>query len=171
MKGFLKIIVWVAILISACIGIYMVLPEYPQSYVKSMIQPMVDTVAKGRIEAVQNLTNKDLNNATYKTILESKTENPCWIYKTDETTGTEYVVFYGRGVQINLKDWEDYGGKLSTSASVKIEFEIIGSTVNIHPYVDGRLMEITDGQHVEKNDEIRLVIFTQLFEGMNTLHN
>ena len=80
----------------------------------------------------------------------------------------EYVTFYGRGVSINLKDWEDYQGKLSTSASVKVEFRIRGNNVDILPYVDGTLMHIEDGKHVEANDKIKLDIFSQLYTGMKT---
>lgn len=170
MKGFMKVVVWIVVVIAVAVGVYFILPEYPQSFVKSVFQPMTDAVAKSRIEEVQNIINKDLNGASYKTILESKTKNPCWVYRKEES-GTEYVTFYGRGVSINLKEWEEYNGMLSTSASVKMEFEIAGGKVEIHPYVDGELMEIKDGKHTKQNKELRLELLTQLHGGMAPLEN
>ncbi len=168
MKGFVKVLVWIVILAAVCAGVYMLLPEYPKSVVKSIVQPVIDSEAKSMISQVQALTDKDLGNATYKTILESKTKNPCWVYETREAEpGIEYVIFYGRGVSINLKDWQDYGGMLSTSATVKFEFKITGKkSVDILPYVDGKLMNIKDGTHVEQNDKIKLDILTQMYSGM-----
>ncbi len=168
MKGFIKALVWILILVAVAVGVYFILPEYPQSSVKSIFQPMTDAVAKSKIEQVQNMLNKDFDNASYKTILESKAKNPCWVYRKDETTGMEYVTFYGRGVQINLQDYAEYNGMLSTSASVKIEFEINGNKVDIHPYVDDfeNPMEIKDGKHTEENKKIRKAIFSQLYTGM-----
>lgn len=172
MKGFLKVVVWIVVLAAVCVGVYFVLPEYPQNYVKSIFQPMIDANADMRINQVQSLTNKDLDKATYKVILESKVKNPCWAYRKDETTGVEYVTFHGRGIQINLKEWSAYNGKLSTSATVKIEFQITdGKQVDIHPYVDGVLMEINDGKHVEENDKILLEILRQMYTGMGSLEN
>lgn len=166
MKGFVRVLIWIVVLVAICVGVYFVLPEYPQSVVKSLFQPMVDSEAKSMISQVQSLTNKDLDNASYKTILEAKTKNPCWVYNKDKTTGEKSVVFFGRGVSINLKDWTDYQGVLSTSASVKIEFKISGRNVEILPYVDGKLMSIKDGKHVEQNDKIKLSILSQMYTGM-----
>ena len=168
MKGFLKVVVWIVVLAAVAAGVYFILPEYPQSFVKSVVQPMTDAVAKSKIESVQSIINKDLDNASYKTILEAKTKNPCWVYSKDEATGAEHVTFYGRGVSINLKEYDDYGGKLSTDASVKIDFEIVGSKVEIHPYVDDfeNPLEILDGKHVDENKELRLDLLSQLYGGM-----
>ena len=162
MKGFVKVLIWIVVLAAICVG------EYPQSMVKSIFQPMVDSEAKSMISQVQSLTNKDLDNASYKTILEAKTKNPCWVYNKDETTGEQSVVFYGRGISINLKDWTDYEGVLSTSASIKMEFKISGRNVEILPYVDGKLMSIKDGAHVDQNDKIKLDILSQMYTGMQT---
>lgn len=167
MKQFLKVVIWIVVLGAVLVGVYMVLPEYPKNYVNSIVQPMVNSQAKTRIAQVKALANKDMGNATYETILESKTKNACWVYETkEEEPGMEYVTFYGRGVSINLKDWTDYQGKLSTSATVKIEFRIRGNNVDILPYVDGTLMHIEDGNHVEQNDKIKLAIFNQMYNGM-----
>lgn len=166
MKGFMKAVVWIVIIAAVCVGVYFILPEHPKAYVTSVFQPMTDAVAKSKIEQVQGLLNKDLGNASYKTIFEAKTKNACWVYEKDETTGTEYVTFRGTGVSINLQDYKDYNGKLYTNASVKVEFEILGNKVEIHPYVDGELMEINDGKHTDQNKEIRNALFQQLYGGL-----
>lgn len=165
MKGFVKVVVWIVVLAAICVGVYFILPEYPQSYVKSIFQPMTDAAADLRIGQVQNMLNDELDKATYKTILEAKTKNPCWVYKMDEVTGAESVTFYGRGVTINLQDYRDYQGKLSTSAMIKVVFDITGNKVQIHPYVDGVLMELNDESYEEKNKEIRTTIFRQMYTG------
>lgn len=168
MKGFLKVVVWIVVVIAALVGVYYVLPEYPQDYVKSVIQPLVDAESKARVEQVQNLLVKELDNASYKTILEAKTKNPCWAYEKDDTTGVETVTFHGRGLTINLKDWTDYSGLLSTNATVKVEFVITGGQkVDIHVYVDDTLMEIVDAKdsHQEDNKKIRLEILKQVYYG------
>lgn len=166
MKGFVKLLVWIVVLAGVLAGVYYVLPEYPQSFVKSIVQPMTDSAAKAKIEQVQGITNKDLDGLTYKTLLEANTKNPCWVYKLDEATGVEYVTFYGRGASLNLKDYTEYQGKLYTSASVKMEFVITnGTQVQIHTYIDGVSMEINDGNHEEENKQIRLDILSQLYSG------
>lgn len=167
MKGFLKVVMWIVILGAILFGVYMILPEYPQNFAKSIVQPIIDSTAKAKINQVKALTNKDLNNQTYQTILENKTKSKCWVYEThEEEPGIEYVLFYGRGVSINLQDYADYNGKLSTSATVKIEFKIsYGTNVEITPYVDGVKMNIQDGKHVDQNNKIKLAIFQQLYNG------
>jgi len=167
MKGFLKFLVWMVVLAAILVGVYFVLPEYPQNYVKSIVQPIIDTNASVRMEQVKALTVKELDNATYNTLLSTRPKNACWSYRMDETTGVEYVTFYGRGLTINLKEWPDYNGILSTSAIVKFEFEINGAQVNIHPYVDGQLMEINDAKNTfaEKNKDIRIEILRQVYQG------
>lgn len=169
MKGFVKVLVWIIILAAVAFGVYMVLPEFPKAAVTSVVQPIIDSNAKMRVDQVKALTNRDLDNVTYQAILEAQTKNPSWIYETkEEEPGIEYVTFYGRGVSINLKDWEDYHGMLSTSANVKVQFKITGGNVEIYPYIDGVLMNIQDGKHVEQNDKIKLDIFKQLYAGMQT---
>ena len=168
MKGFFKAVVWIVIVVAALVGVYFVLPEYPQDFVKSVIQPIVDAESQVRVQQVQSLLVKELDNASYKTILEAKSKNPCWAYELDEETGVETVTFHGRGLTINLKDWTEYSGLLSTNATVKVEFEITGGKqVDIHIFVDGQQMEIIDAKdsHQEENKKIRLEILKQVYLG------
>ena len=169
MKGFLRVVIWGAIFATALFGIYMILPEYPQNFAKSIVQPVFNNEAEIMISKVKALQNKDVENATYETILEANAKNPCWVYSVDEANPqVQYVTFYGRGIGMNLKDWTDYQGNLSTSAIVKIEFKITGSSVEIIPYVDGVKMQIEDGRHVEENKKIKQSIFEQLYKGIKS---
>lgn len=168
MKGFFKAVVWIVIVVAALVGVYFVLPEYPQDFVKSVVQPIVDAESQVRVQQVQSLLVKELDNASYKTILEAKSKNPCWAYEKNEETGVETVTFHGRGLTINLKDWTEYSGLLSTNATVKVEFVITGGKqVDIHTYVDDTLMEIIDAKdsHQEENKKIRLEILKQVYLG------
>lgn len=168
MNGGAKAIIWIVIFVAVLFGIYMVLPEYPQNFIKGFVQPIVNTQAKTRIEQVKNLTNKDVENATYKDILENNTNTTCWTYAVDETTGAEHVYFYGKGASINLKDYVDYNGTFSTGAVIKVDFVITNNNVDILPYVDDleTPKNIKDGKHVEENNKIKKEIFYQLYTGM-----
>ncbi len=166
MKQLGKVLIWIIILGAILFGVYAFVPEYPHNFMKSFVQPVVDARAKELITSVQNLTNSDVNNATYKEILEKHTSMRYWVYETRETEpGVEYVIFGGKGASINLKDYTDYDGLLSTSAFVKFEFKITGNNVDIYPYIDGKPMHINDARHAETNKKIRLDILSQLYGG------
>lgn len=172
MKQFFKVVMWIVILGAVGFGIYTVLPEYPHNFVKSFVQPIVDAQAKLRIEQVQKIVVSDIDGVeglTYKDVLEKNTGMSCWVYEVRETEpGVEYVIYRGNGASINLKDFPDYKGMLSTSASVKYEFKISGNNVDIYPYIDGTLMHIEDGKHVDANKIIKKNIINQLYSGMQT---
>lgn len=166
MKKFLKTVLWIVIIGGVLFGVYSVLPEYPQMFIKSFVQPVVNSQAKTRITQVQNLLADGVDGATYKTVLEKNTGMSCWTYDKDETTGVEYVTYMGNGASVNMKDYHDYNGKLYTSCSVKFEFKITGSSVEIYPYLDGTKMNIEDGKHVEQNKQVREIIVQQLYGGV-----
>lgn len=167
MKKFVKVLVWIVIFGAVCFGVYSVLPEYPQNFVKSFVQPIINSQAKTRIKQVQNLAVEGMDNVNYKTVLEKNTGVSCWTYETnDSEPGVEYVIYNGKGAGINLKEYTDYNGKLSTSSVIKFEFKITGSNVEIYPYVDGEKMNIEDGKHVDVNKTIREDILQQLYNGM-----
>ncbi len=50
MKNFLKTLLWIVIIGAVLFGIYYVLPEYPQNFIKSFVQPIVNSEAKTRIQ-------------------------------------------------------------------------------------------------------------------------
>lgn len=169
MKQFIRVVVWIIILGAVCTGIYFVLPEYPQNFVKSFVQPVINSTAKTRISQVQNLVAEGVEGVegvTYKMVLEKNTGMSCWVYDKDDATGVEYVTYYGNGASINIKDYKEYNGKLYTSCSVKFEFKITGSSVEIYPYIDGIARVIEDGAHVEQNKLVRKDIVDQLYNGM-----
>ncbi len=168
MKQFLKALLGIAIICGIGYGVYMIVPEYPHNIIKSVVQPIVDVEAKLRIEQVKNLgvNIKGLEGVTYQAALEKNTGMSCWVYEKDETSGKEMVVYRGNGASINMKDVTDYGEKLYTSASVKFEFHIDGTKVEVIPFIDGQEMNIKDGKHVEQNKEVLKMIVTQLSQGI-----
>jgi hypothetical protein len=152
MKKFLRTVVWLLILAAILFGVYMILPEYPQSYVKSLIQPHIDAQAKERIDQVKAIENKDVN-ATYESILEANTNTQCWVYE-ELTPGVEKVTFYGKGAQISVQNVEGYEDHYyDKSCSVKFEFMINNGNVSISCYINDELQD----------DVIRKVVVQQLY--------
>lgn len=152
MKQFMKVLIWVIILGAAVFGIYLVLPEYPQNFMKSFVQPVVNSQAKTRINQVKALHNSDVD-ATYQDILEKYTNTSCWVY--EQGTGVEVVTFYGKGATINIKDIEGHEDHLYPNAYVKFEFIITGNNVTIKAYI----------QDVLQDEVIRDLMLRQLFNG------
>lgn len=133
-----KVIIWIVVLIAVLAGVYLILPEYPKSVVKSVFQPVLNSQAKLRIDQVKSLENGDLK-ANYETILEGKVKTPTWVY---ESAGTvEKVTFQGSGATINIKDVEDHEDFLYQGCVVKFEFVISGNKVDIYAYIDGELQD------------------------------
>jgi hypothetical protein len=152
MKKFLTTVVWIAVLVAALFGIYMVLPEYPQSYVKGLIQPLVDSQAKTRIEQVKSLKNQDVKD-TYQNILGTNTNTQCWVYE-DQGGGIEKVTFFGRGAQISIQNVDGYDDHFyDKSCSVKFEFLITNNNVTITCYINGEAQD----------EKIRDVVIQQLY--------
>lgn len=152
MKQFMKVLIWIVILGAVLFGVYAILPEYPQSFMKSFVQPVVNSQAKTRIDQVKALKNADVN-ATYQDILEHYTNTSCWVY--EQGTGFETVTFYGKGASINIKEVPDHEDHLYTSTSVKFEFVITGNNVEIKAYIQENLQD----------DVIRDLMIRQLYSG------
>jgi len=133
-------------------GVYAILPEYPQSFMKSFVQPVVNSQAKTRISQVKALKNKDVD-ATYQDILEHYTNTSCWVY--EQGTGFETVTFYGKGASINIKEVPDHEDHLYTSTAVKFEFVITGNNVEIKAYIENNLQD----------EVIRDLMIRQLYAG------
>ncbi|MCM1178940.1 MAG: hypothetical protein NC347_01695 [Clostridium sp.] len=152
MKQFTKVLIWIVILGAVLFGVYQILPAYPQSFIKSFVQPVVNAQAKTRIEQVKALTNKDVN-ANYQTILEHYTNTSCWVY--EQNGATETVTFYGKGASINIKDVKDHEDHLYPSTAVKFEFVITGNNVEIKAYIEDNLQD----------EVIRDLMITQLYAG------
>ena len=152
MKQFMKVLIWVVILGAVVFGVYMVLPEYPQSFMKSFVQPVVNSQAKTRINQVKALRNEDVN-ATYQEILERYTNTSCWVY--EQGTGVEKVTFYGKGATINIKEIPEHEDHLYTSTSVKFEFIITGNNVTINAYIEEK----------PQDEVIRDLMIRQLYGG------
>lgn len=146
------------------------LPEYPQSIIKGIVQPKINATADARIQEVKNAQCKDVDGLTYDQIF-ANVEGSCWIYETPEKSvdGAEHVIFYGKGVSVNLKDWPDYnGGLMYTSTSIKMDFVIRGNNFELVPYVDDfqNGLKLYDGKHEDANNKIRKDILNQIYSGM-----
>lgn len=154
MKNLGKYLIWLLVLVGVGFAIYTVLPEYPQSVIKSVFQPTFNAVAEERINQVKMLKNKDLD-ATYGEILDrTSTRSQAWVYEGDDTQ--ERVTFYGSGAYINIKDVEGHDDYLYTSTTVKIEFIIQGGKlIKVKGYIKGE----------PQQDVIRDLILRQLFTG------
>ena len=152
MKQFMKVLIWIVILGGVVFGVYTVLPEYPQNFMKSFVQPVVNSQAKTRINQVKNLKNKDVD-ATYQDILERYTNTSCWVY--EEETGFETVTFYAKGARINIKDVPDHEDHLYTSTSIKFQFVITGNNVKITAFIGDKAQD----------DTIRDLMIRQLCSG------
>ncbi len=166
MKKFLKILIGLVIFGAILFGVYKLLPEHPQSIVKSIVQPVFDSRAKTLIQEVQGIKNKDLNDMTYKEILEKNNGMTAWVYEKEEGNTVEHVIFYGKGAGVNLKDYPDYNGLMSTSAQVKIDFQVSGTSVDIIPYIDGKIMYKSDAKYKDENEKLRKDLMSQLANGI-----
>lgn len=158
-----------------CVGVLYViyayvLPEYPQSIIKGLIQPRINSTANTRIQEVKNQKCKDVDDLTYEQVF-ANVEGSCWVYVTPEksTDGAEHVIFYGENVSVNLKDWPDYnGGLMYTSTSVKFDFVIRGNSFDVVPYIDDFKtgLKIYDGKHEDANNKVRKDVLNQIYSGM-----
>ena len=152
MKQFMKVLIWILILGGVVFGVYMVLPEYPQNFMKSFVQPIVNSQAKTRINQVKKLKNKDVD-ATYQDILEHYTNTSCWVY--EQGNGFETVTFYAKGASINIKDVPDHEDRLYTSTAIKFQFVITGNNVKITAFIEDKAQD----------DTIRDLMIRQLYTG------
>lgn len=179
MKKFLNALIWIAILGGIGYGIYISLPEYPQSFVKAFIQPITNAQAKLRINQIKGLSVGKVGeipkDTTYQTVLERNTGMSAWIYEVRENEpGCEYVIYYGKGAPINLKGFREYEGKLSTSSYVKFEFKIENNKIaKVYPYIDGKPMfkgvdKKTEGLYKKQDAEILNSILQQLLNGLKS---
>lgn len=175
MKEFFGKLGVVVVILGILYAVYaFALPEYPKSYVTSIVQPKVNATADSMITKVKQATNKDIPGKTYEQIFTSKknsTNAGCWIYVTpeDSSDGAEHVIFYAKGATINLKGFEDYnGGLLYTSAVIKMDFKISGGSFDLIPYVDdlNTPLVIYDGKHTKDNAKVKKAILEQLDTGM-----
>ncbi|MBE5923029.1 MAG: hypothetical protein E7271_01000 [Lachnospiraceae bacterium] len=175
MKQFLKVLLGIAILCGVAFLIYSFVPEYPHNFMKSFIQPVIDTEAKLRIQQVKNIPAPDIEGVNYEQALAKNSGMNCWVYEKEYAEGADKkvdkpistkVVFRGNGASINIKDFTEYGGKLYTSAYVKIEFIINGTDVTIIPYIDNQKMYIDDKKHKDANKAIRDSIIQQMYGGL-----
>ena len=92
MKTFVKILVAILVVAALCGGIYLVLPETAQTFVKGNIQYRINDEAKKRVDEAKNsqikYTYKDNGikkiydpGTTYGSALENKAKTTVWYYE------------------------------------------------------------------------------------------
>ena len=155
MKKLINVVIAIVVIIGVGFLVYQILPEYPQNFVKSFIQPLTDSEAKLRISQVQGIRYDKLDNATYKTILEKYTSQPAWVYEKDGTT--EIVTYYGRSATITIKDVEGHEDHFYIKEPIKAVFKISGNNFTMDFYVKEILFD----------DALKEVALEQLYSGGN----
>lgn len=103
MKKFFKVMMWIIILGAIFFGIYAVLPEYPKNFVKSFVQPIVDSNAKMRIDQIKNLQVTDIEGVTgqtYQSVLEKVQECPAGYMKKERQNLVLNMLFIVETVQV-----------------------------------------------------------------------
>lgn len=100
MKTFLKILLAVVIVAALCVGVYFVLPERSQMYIKGNIQYRTDDDAKTHVDKIQDMSISD--STTYGDALTKLCKSTAWYYEPGSETGDWTVTFYGTKATIDL---------------------------------------------------------------------
>ncbi|MGN0393737.1 MAG: hypothetical protein ACI4EF_00065 [Coprococcus sp.] len=154
MKTFLKILIALIIVAALCVGIYYVLPETPQMYIKGNIQYRTDDEAKKEIDIVKSniiKVNTVADNGTKKTIdtgvtygdaLEKTCKSTVWYYETG-ADGSRTITFNGSKASLDLSKYGSDGTFINKSLKLVFYFPTSGNgTVTV--YVGGNILNDTD---------------------------
>lgn len=157
MKTFVKILVALIVVAGLCVGIYFVLPETAQMYIKGNIQYRTDDEAKKEVDSLKNniikiteVNDRGMKNVVdtgvrYGDALEKACKSTAWYYETG-VDGSRTITFYGTKASFDLSKYGSDGTFIDKS--LKFVFNFLangGGTVTI--YIDDK--QISDG--VEKN--------------------
>lgn len=132
MKAFVKILVAIIIVAALCGGIYLVLPETAQIFVKGNIQYRTDDNAKTMVDKIKGLTiaytetqstgvDREVNTSvTYGDALTNKSKSTVWYY---EESGSSFkVTFYGTKVSMDLSKYGSDGTYVDKTLKVVFDF-------------------------------------------------
>ena len=100
MKTFLKILVAIIIVGALCFGIYCILPETSQMYVKGNIQYRTNETAKTQVDKIKK-TKIPGTEKTFGAGLEGLCKSCAWYYE-EEANGDWMVTFYGSKATMDL---------------------------------------------------------------------
>lgn len=154
MKTFLKILVALIIVAALCVGIYFVLPETSQMYIKGNIQYRTDDEAKEKVDKLKankivvnlvqdNGTTKAVDTgATYGDALEKTCKSTAWYYESD-VNGSMTITFYGSKASLDLSKYGSDGTFINKSLKLIFNFPSDGkSTITV--YIDDNPLNDTD---------------------------
>lgn len=144
MKTFLKILVALVIVALICGGVYMVLPETAQIFVKGYIQYKTDDTAKDKIDKLKEneivytevqstgVEKKVNTGVTYGDGLTKKSKSTVWYY---EEIGSGFkITFYGTKVSMDLSKYGSDGTYIDKT--LKVVFDFTGDKSTVTVYVD-----------------------------------
>lgn len=133
MKVFLKILLALVIVAALCGGVYLVLPETAQTYVKGYIQYRTDDNAKEKIDSLKaneivydavqanGTTQKVETGVTYGTALDKIGKTTVWYYE-DRTDGGLTITYYGTKVSMDLSKYGSDGTYINKTLKVVFDF-------------------------------------------------
>lgn len=156
MKTFLKILVAIVIVAAICVGVYFVLPETSQMYVKGNIQYRTDDTAKAQVDKIKNITIPDYD-VTFGDGLEAFCKSTAWYYE-EVSADTWTVTFYGTKATLNLT--ETSLDIYYTDEPFKVVF-----TVRNDSQVDIS-MEI-DGDSLSNDDEVKAATYRTIAKSVS----
>ena len=144
MKTFLKILLAIIIVAALCGGVYLVLPETAQIFVKGNIQYRTDDNAKEKVDSLKensivypdtqsNGTAKKVDTGvTYGDALTKKSKSIVWYYE-DTNNGGFKITFYGTKVSMDLSKYGSDGTYIDKTLKVVFDFPSGGkSSVTIY---------------------------------------
>ena len=154
MKTFVKILVAILVVAALCGGIYLVLPETAQTFVKGNIQYRINDEAKKRVDEAKNsqikYTYKDNGikkiydpGTTYGSALENKAKTTVWYYESNGTGGYT-ITFYGTKVSMDLAKYGSDGTDIDKTVKVVFDYKPNnngGYTGTVSWYIDNEPCE------------------------------
>ena len=144
MKTFVKILVAIIVVAAICGGVYLVLPETAQIFVKGNIQYRTNDEAKDKIDSLKkneivytdvqsNGTEKKVpTGVTYGDALDKKAKTTVWYYE-DTTNGGFRITYYGPKVSMDLAKYGSDGTYIDKTLKAVFDFPAGGkSTVTLY---------------------------------------
>lgn len=144
MKTFFKILIAIIVVAALCGGVYLVLPETAQIFVKGYFQYKTDDAAKEKIDSLKKNeikyaevqksgVEKTVNTGvTYGDALTKKAKTSVWYYE-ESTNGGFTITYYGTKVSMDLAKFGSDGTYIDKTLKIVFAFPAEGkSTVTIY---------------------------------------
>ena len=139
MKTFVKILIAIIVVAALWGGIYLVLPETTQIFVKGNIQYRTDDNAKEKIDSLKknniiytevqsNGTDKKVDTGvTYGDALDKKGKTTVWYYEESADGGFK-ITYYGTKVSMDLAKYGSDGTYIDKTLKVVFDFPAGGKS-------------------------------------------